>query len=310
MTLGRLRLKLLLRWLKQVGPLLPVVAACAIGAAWLFCAVAGRWPSAAAVAALLMLLKLHRTRRDLHFLDTLLPHPALHAASEYTLLALLPCGALLLGGHPIHAAGLLAAAPLAALVPQRRPARRRLPWLRIGMLGHSPEWTAGIRRHPLVAATMPVAAALAACYPYAGFIALILGAFVCCGLYAGNEPLQLLLLPEQGSSRLLWRKIRAAWRNYFLLTAPFAAAACALHPRAAWLAALWLPLAALMLLYAVLAKYASYDPQNPDGSISTAAQIGLLGFFLPPLLPVTLCLTVIYALRAERNLNRYLYDYH
>ena len=77
----------------------------------------------------------------------------------------------------------------------------------------------------------------------------------------------------------------------------------------AWLAALWLPFAALLLAYAVLAKYARYDPAIPETPLPAATRLGFAGFLVPVFLPVTLCLTVSYAVRAERNLDRYLYDY-
>lgn len=83
----------------------------------------------------------------------------------------------------------------------------------------------------------------------------------------------------------------------------------ALYPATAWMAAVWIPYAALAMTYAVLAKYAAYDPLAPDAAPTTAARIGLLGLLLPPLLPVTLLLTIGYAVRAERNLDRYLHDY-
>ena len=86
-------------------------------------------------------------------------------------------------------------------------------------------------------------------------------------------------------------------------------AAALLHPRAAWVAALWLAFSTLVLLYAVLAKYALYDPDEPRPVASTVMLFGLIGFLLPPLLPVSLVLLVRYGLRAERNLNRYLHDY-
>ena len=157
----------------------------------------------------------------------------------------------------------------------RRPARTtrsgevtmkplRLRWLRTALLGYSPEWTAGVRRHPGLAAALPAATIGCAFVPYAGFPALAAAALLCAGLYARNEPLPLLLLCECSGARLLVRKIGTAWRNYFLAALPTAALTAALHPRTAWLAALWLPFAALLLAYAVLAKYARYDPAIPE----------------------------------------------
>lgn len=180
--------------------------------------------------------------------------------------------------------------------------------VRPALFGGSPEWTAGVRRHPTAVVATAVVLLVCACIPYAGFPALYLAAAACGAFYAANEPLQLLLLPGKGAARLLARKIFTAWRNYFLMTAPFAVLALLAQPRSAWMAAAWAPLAALALLYAVVSKYARYQPDRTPRR-PLAARLGAAGFLIPLLLPLSLCLVVSYALRAERNLNRYLHDY-
>lgn len=177
------------------------------------------------------------------------------------------------------------------------------------LLGGSPEWIAGMRLRPGSVAATVSALTLCACVPYAGFPALVAAAVGCGAFYRSCEPLQLVLLPEQGAARFLARKVLAAWRNYFLMTAPFAVLALLAQPRSAWMAAAWAPLAALALLYFVAAKYARYDPADESPRWPLAARLGAAGFLLPPLLPLSLCLVVSYLLRAERNLSRYLYDY-
>ena len=166
--------------------------------------------------------------------------------------------------------------------------------VRPALFGRSPEWTAGVRRHPTAVVAAAVVLLVCACIPYAGFPALYLAAAACGAFYA---------------ARLLARKIFTAWRNYFLMTAPFAVLALLAQPRSAWMAAAWAPLAALALLYFVAAKYARYDPADESPRWPLAARLGAAGFLIPPLLPLSLCLVVSYLLRAERNLSRYLYDY-
>lgn len=181
--------------------------------------------------------------------------------------------------------------------------------VRPGMLGGSPEWTVGLRRHAAAVVAAAVVLAGCACVPYAGFPALCLAAVACGVFYASDEPLQLVVLPGMGAARLLTRKVLTAWRNYFLLTAPFAALTLIAQPRSAWMAAAWAPLAALALLYFVTAKYARYEAEAEVPRRPLAFKLGAAGFLVLPLLPLSLCLVVSYALRAERNLNRYLYDY-
>ena len=190
--------------------------------------------------------------------------------------------------------------------PGKRIYARR--WIRPERLGGSPEWTAGLRRHP--AALWITVGLLTLCIllPVAGFPGLYVAAVACGAFYLDDEPLELLRLPELNAGRLLVRKVLTAWRNYFLLTLPFTLLAILAHPRTAWIAAAWAPLAALALLYAVVAKYAHYAPEKPRRQ-PLAARFGSAGFLFPVLLPLSLALTVSYALRAERNLNRYLHDY-
>lgn len=181
--------------------------------------------------------------------------------------------------------------------------------VRPGMFGGSPEWTAGVRRWPAVVVAAVAVLAVCACIPYAGFPALYLAAVACGAFYTSNEPLQLLLLPGMGAARLLTRKVLTAWRNYFLMTAPFAVLTFVVQPRSAWMAAAWAPLAALVLLYFVAAKYARYDAAVDAPRWPLAARLGAAGFLVPPLLLLSLCLVVSYLFRAERNLNRCLYDF-
>ena len=210
-------------------------------------------------------------------------------------------------GNPLPGVPVPAATSLELAVRGVVEARGRI--VRIARLGYSPEWTAGLRRRPIATALLATGVLLCTLRPYLGFPALYLAALCCVSLYTRNEPLELLLLPEKSPARLLTAKIRTACRNYFLLAAPFALLAALLHPEGLWLAALWAPLSALLLVYGVLAKYAVYDPAAPEAAASTASMLGLAGFIVWPLLPITLAMLVSHALRAEKNLNRYLYDY-
>ena len=86
--------------------------------------------------------------------------------------------------------------------------------------------------------------------------------WACGAFYLDDEPLELLRLPGLSAGRLLVRKVLTAWRNYFLLTLPFTLLAILAHPRTAWIAAAWVPLAALALLYAVVAKIRTLRPRK------------------------------------------------
>ena len=143
--------------------------------------------------------------------------------------------------------------------PGKRIYARR--WIRPERLGGSPEWTAGLRRHPAALWITVGLLTLCTLLPVAGFPGLYVAAVACGAFYLDDEPLELLRLPELNAGRLLVHKVLTAWRNYFLLTLPFTLLAILAHPRTAWIAAAWAPLATLALLYAVVAKYAHYAPE-------------------------------------------------
>lgn len=309
MSLWKLRWVLFARWTRTVGWGMVIVAAAAVtGIALLFLA-AQYYPWLTAAVAAFALLRLHGTRRDLHLIANLTPYVRLHVAQEYLLLAIPICTLLACSGAAIQAVVVAVFAASAAFLPQFRPVVYSGRALRIERFGYSPEWTAGIRRHAVLCILLVPCLALCAILPYTGFPALYLTTLFCQTLYADNEPLQLVLLPEISAGRFLARKIRTAQRNYFLAAAPFALLTAACHPQQAWLAALWLPASALMFVYFVTAKYACYDPASPAAPAGMATQLGIAGFLVPPLLPATLFLLVSNILRAEKNLNRYLYDY-
>ena len=162
--------------------------------------------------------------------------------------------------------------------PGKRIYARR--WIRPERLGGSPEWTAGLRRHPAALWITVGLLTLCTLLPVAGFPGLYVAAVACGAFYLDDEPLELLRLPGLSAGRLLVRKVLTAWRNYFLLTLPFTLLAILAHPRTAWIAAAWVPLAALALLYAVVAKYAHYAPEKPRRQ-PLAARFGSAGFLFP-----------------------------
>lgn len=309
MSLWELHARRFARWVRMIGLGLVVVLAAAAAVVLLYLLVAEHRPWIAAALGALIPLRLHAVRRDLRLVRQLCRRPRLHLAAEYLAVAA-PCLlVLLLHRAWLPAAALTVAAAAVALLPQPHAPVYAGRIVRIARLGYSPEWTAGLRRRPVASALLATGVLLCTLLPYLGFPALYLAALCCVSLYTRNEPLELLLLPEKSPARLLTAKIRTACRNYFLLAAPFALLAALLHPEGLWLAALWAPLSALLLVYGVLAKYAVYDPAAPEAAASTASMLGLAGFIVWPLLPVTLAMLVSHALRAERNLNRYLYDY-
>ena len=69
--------------------------------------------------------------------------------------------------------------------------------VRPALFGGSPEWTAGVRRHPTAVVAAAVVLLVCACIPYAGFPALYLAAAACGAFYAATNPCNSCCCPKR-----------------------------------------------------------------------------------------------------------------
>lgn len=69
--------------------------------------------------------------------------------------------------------------------------------VRPALFGGSPEWTAGVRRHPTAVVAAAVVLLVCACIPYAGFPALYLAAAACGAFYAATNLCNSCCCPER-----------------------------------------------------------------------------------------------------------------
>ena len=265
-----------------------------------------RFQVAGVVAVILLLV--HLGRKDYAFCQRLLPHPFRLFVLEYSL-GVVPFVviALLRGQFPL---ALLYAAmpPLVAAGPRsaRLSRQRALP-----LPGRFPDLdtVSFFRRAGLfVVGVLVLAAGL--CFAPAVSVVLVylLVLFSSGVIYSQGESLTLLCLDGLPARQFLRRKIWRQIRFWAVPVLPILALYAVFNWETAYYALIPVALCPLQITASVCAKYRSYVPNRPFEGTAMQA-IGMLGFIIPFLLPVSIILTVIYYTDAVRHLKTFLYAY-
>lgn len=265
-----------------------------------------RFQVAGAAAAILLLV--HLNRKDYAFCRRILPHPFRLFALEYSL-GLIPFAVIaLLRGQFLLAVLYAVMPPLVAAVPRsaRLPRRRALP---LPVCFPDLDTVSFFRKAGLfVCCVLVLAAAL--CFAPAVSVVLVylLVLFSSGAIYSQCESLTLLCLDGLPARQFLRRKI---WRQicfWAVPVLPVLALYAVFNWETAYYALVPVALCPLQITASVCAKYRSYAPDRPFGG-TTMQAIGMLGFIVPFLLPVSLILTAVYYSDAVRHLKTFLYAY-
>ena len=127
-------------------------------------------------------------------------------------------------------------------------------------------------------------------------------------IYSQCESLTLLCLDGLPARQFLCRKIWRQIRFWAVPVLPVLALYAVFNWETAYYALVPVVLCPLQITASVCAKYRSYVPNQPFGG-TTMQAIGMLGFIVPFLLPVSLILTAVYYSDAVRHLKTFLYAY-
>ena len=255
-----------------------------------------------------VLLGLHLRRRDYAFCQRLLPHPFRLFVLEYGL-GVAPFAVIaLLRGQLLLALLYAALPPLVAAVPRRGVISRQraipLP-LRFPDL----DTVSYFRKAGLfVCCVLALAAGL--CFAPAVSVVLVylLVLFSSGAIYSQGESLTLLCLDGLPARQFLRRKIWRQIRFWAVPVLPVLALYAVFNWDTAYYALIPVALCPLQIVASVCGKYRSYAPNQPFEGTALQA-IGMLGFIIPFLLPVSIALTVVYYTDAVRHLKTYLYAY-
>ena len=258
--------------------------------------------------ALLTVWGLHQRRPDLHFLHRHVPQARLSMAVEYGALVLPVLLVLGLTGAWASALVLLAVVALPWL-PVVRSSGVRGRWLRRWIPARLFEWRGLVQgTHPW--GLLAWLAALAFCWlPVLPLFLLGIVALMAAGAQEQCEPRVMLLATAPDARALLRTKVFGALRLMLVTELPALVAATVFHPDWWWVhAGLGLGLLTLVA-YAVVLKYAHYQPNERLSANGANVSIAALFAILPGLNVVPLLMLLTEVPKARANLSVYFHDH-
>lgn len=255
----------------------------------------------------LVLLGIHRSRRDLRFMQHLIRRPQWLWAGEYVVFSL-PFAILILSVGNWQAAILWWLFCVAVPWLPVRPSaiRQQVFWGRVIPAGLY-EWIAGMRKFGVLVLLFYVAALVSAFFvPYAALLLFWLVLATLGGFYQECEPRQLLLAAELPARQYIHGKIRSHIPAAWVLGAPVYVVYGSLHAEHGWVVLLFFVPASVMHLFFILNKYATYRPNLKNSGNSLLQSLVVLSVVIPFLLPLPLILCFRDYGRAVRNLDFYI----
>ncbi len=172
------------------------------------------------------------------------------------------------------------------------------------------EWKGGLRKHFLFIFTIWALGIVLSFFVGSAPIALFLLGIISLSILEVCEPYQMIMVSEKGFKSFLAEKIRCQIAVFLFISTPLLLAYLVFHPRYWYVPVIILGIFCLMQVYAILAKYAFYQPNSKSAAAQIFVGIGVVGFIVPFLLPVVLLLSLRFYFKAKQNLNIYLNDYN
>ena len=172
------------------------------------------------------------------------------------------------------------------------------------------EWKSGVRKMFIPLLLLWSTGLLGSYFIPTVPIAILLIGMLVSGFYETMESLPILMAEELSPDRFLKNKIRMSLALFSLLNLPLIIAFSVFHPQQFYIAIAAFVLFALLLIYAICLKYAFYLPEPGASGNQMLLAIGLMGIFIPFMLPIFLFFIVRFYFRARSNLNLYLHDFN
>lgn len=252
---------------------------------------------------------IHSTRNDLQFIRQQLRNPFFILTTEYVLISLPIIILLFLKSYFIAGCTIIAGCIFIAIIVPKNSMHLLFPKLAKWIPSAMFEWLSGIRNTKGIVAVFLIVLYATCFLKFVPLIFLWLITITIAGFYQFGEPLSLLYLHEN-AKQLLRSKIKNVLLLYIKITLIPVLMNIFLHPDIWWVDLMIYILCMLVIICAVLIKYAVYRPNER----LTAGSMLLSIVSISPALPFTLPLPVIVAAMkyksAIQNLENYFHDQH
>lgn len=172
------------------------------------------------------------------------------------------------------------------------------------------EWKSGIRKMLPFILTIWILGFLFSFFIGSVPISLAILGIVFLSFQEKNEPLQMVLAFEKKPSKFLSLKIKQQSAILSVISIPLLLHFQIFHYRLWYIPIIMLIAFCLLQAYAIVVKYAFYTPNRESSASQIYTAIGVIGLILGVFAPIILLLLWYFYLKAKRNLNFYLNDYH
>ncbi|HQX68745.1 MAG TPA: hypothetical protein PLU85_02300 [Bacteroidia bacterium] len=252
---------------------------------------------------------IHSTRNDLQFIRQQLRNPFFILTTEYILLALPVIILLFLKSYFIAGCTIIAGCILIALIVPKNSTHLLFPKLARWIPSAMFEWLSGIRNTKGIVAVFLIVLYATCFLKFIPLIFLWLTTITIAGFYQFGEPLSLLYLHEN-AKQLLRIKIKNVLLLYVKITLIPVLVNIFLHPDIWWVDLMIYILCMLVIICAVLIKYAVYRPNERLTAGSMLLSIVSISPALPFTLPLPIIVAAIKYKSAIQNLENYFHDQH
>lgn len=252
---------------------------------------------------------IHLKRNDKTFLKTNFARYRLLMLAEYAALATPVAACLIVHAQWLSAAVIAGIVPLAHL--ETKPSSSSLNTrLQASLPNDAIEWKAGLRKQFFLIVPLWILAVFTSFFIGSVPVALFLLGIAVLGFHEQCESLAVLFSYELGAVKLLRLKIVRQLQLYSLMVLPLIALFLVFHPDRWYIPAAEYVLFCCLQVYAVVVKYAFYQPNNRSSAAQLFVGFGIVGCLMAVFLPVVWLLTAWFYNKSVNNLNQLLDDYH
>lgn len=172
------------------------------------------------------------------------------------------------------------------------------------------EWKSGVRKYFFIIVPVWIIAVFTSFFVGSVPIAIFVLGILIPGFFEKCEPYPILLSYELSAPELLILKAKRQIQLFSVIILPLIVLFI-LFNIDRW----YIPLAEYLIfcslhIYAIMTKYAFYEPNMKSPAAQTFVSIGAVGSIIPVFLPVIWILTVWFYVKSINNLNFYLDDYN
>jgi hypothetical protein len=262
-----------------------------------------------AAGVLVMVMGLHQRRMDLHFVLRHLRYPRAAIALEYGVLLLVV--AIALGSAKAWTAmAILLQGAFIPWIPLKYGTGVRARVVRAWIGPVLFEWKSVLHStHPF--GLVLWIAALACCWlPVLPMFLMGIIAMLVAGAQEQCEPRAMLLASATDARALLWKKVFGSIRLTLIMVFPVVIGATIFRPGWWWIHALFGVGMVVLVMYAIVLKYANYRPSVRLEANGANVAVAAVFAILPGLSLVPLIMVLTELPKARANLDAYFHDHH